>query len=144
MILSDAGGTFTYAFIVLLVIGVPAGAVVVNVASLQRRGLNIKCAVASLLFFVTLMIQGITGVLNHNDAVSAKLQLGIFAGTAAMNCLSAAIAVWGLWEVRRKHRWPRGKKRAIWTFWLNIFALAALGAFFFLRVNPKISERIFG
>jgi hypothetical protein len=142
MILADVREFVSHAFIVLLTIGLPAVGLVINIAGMQRRGLNRLCALASCIFFGNLIIQGITTTLAAQDGISEKVQLAIFAGTAVVNCLSALLAHWGLLQVRRRHKWPRGKKRAIATIWLNVCVLLILATYFFFRTNPAAYDRI--
>lgn len=144
MTLAGITDYFGYGFTMILLMGIPAAGFVVNLTGLKRQGLNRRAAYAAALFFFTLLIQGTTVTLSSKEAFSEETEYFLVAGTGILNILGAVLALWALWQVRRKHRWPRGRKRAIAVFWLNIFVLLAIGVTYFLRTRPDLEERLFG
>lgn len=135
---------FGYGFNMVVLIGLPAAGLVVNIASMQRQGLNRKAGLAACLFFLTLMVQGATVTLGAQNAFPLNVHFWLLAGSGLANIVSAILALWALWQIRRKHRWSRGRKRAITIFWLNIFILGFMGAAFFLWTRPDLEQKIFG
>ena len=133
-----------YGFTMVVFMGLPAAGLVVNVAGMQRRGLNRYAGLAACLFFLTLLVQGTTVTLSSRYAITDTAEFWLIAATAAANVVSSLLALFALWQIRRKHRWPRGRKRAVAVFFLNIASLIAIAGAFFLRVNPAIEKRIFG
>lgn len=128
----------------IVFMGIPAAGLMLNITGMQRHGLNRRAAIAASLFCLTLLIQGTTITLSSKGGISDTGEFWMIAGSGVLNVLSALLALWGLYQIRRKHRWPHGRKRAIATFWLNIFILGAIGAAYFLRTRPDLEERIFG
>ena len=144
MMLAGITDYFGYGFSMIILMGIPAAGLVVNITGLKRQGLNRRAAYAAALFFFTLLIQGTTVTLSSKGAFSVEAEFILISGTGVLNILGALLALFALYQVRRKHRWPRGRKRAITIFWLNILALLIIGAAYFLRTRPDIEERIFG
>jgi hypothetical protein len=144
MMLAGIIDYFGYGFTMIVLMGIPAAGLMLNVAGMQRQGLNRRAALAASLFFLTLLVQGTTVTLSSNAGISELAEFRLIAITGSFNVLSATLALWALWQIRRKHRWHRGRKRAIATFWLNILVLIAIAATYFLRTRPDIEERIFG
>jgi hypothetical protein len=135
---------FGWGFTLVVLIGVPAAGLVVNIAGLQRHGLNRRAGIAACLFFLTLLVQGITVTLSGQNAFSDEAEFWLLASTGMANILGAVLALWALWQIRRRHRWPRGRKRAIAVFWLNVMFLGVMAVSFYLRLNPALRERLFG
>jgi hypothetical protein len=135
---------FGYGFEMVVLMGIPAAGLVVNIAGMQRQGLNRNAGIAAGLFFLTLLIQGSVVTLSSSGSISEEWELRLMVSTGICNVLGALLALWALSQIRRKHRWPRGRKRAIAVFWLNVLAIAAMGATYYLRANPDKMERIFG
>ena len=144
MILAGIVDYFGYGITMIVFMGIPAAGLMLNVAGMQRHGLNRPAAIAASLFCLTLLVQGTTVTLSSKGGFSETVEFWLIAGSGVSNILSALLAIYGLWQIRRKHRWHRGRKRAIATFWLNIIVLVAIGAAYFLRTRPDIEERIFG
>ena len=144
MMLVAIGDYFGFGVTMVLLMGIPAAGLVINIAEMQRKGLNRKAGWAACLFFITLLIQGTTVTLSEREAFSDPIEFWLLAGTGVLNVIGAMIALWAIWQIRRKHRWPRGRKRAIAVFWLNVMILLAMGAAFFLRTHPNIEQWIFG
>ena len=135
---------FGYGVTMIVFMGIPAAGLMLNLTGMQRHGLNRRAALAACLFCLTLLVQGTTITLSSKGGITEDTEFWLIAGSGIFNVLSALLALWGLWQIRRKHRWAHGRKRAIATFWLNIIILAVIGAAYFLRTRPDIEERIFG
>jgi cytochrome bd-type quinol oxidase subunit 2 len=144
MILAGIVDYFGYGFTMIVFMGIPAAGLMMNVAGMQRHGLNRLAAIAASLFCLNLLVQGTTVTLSSKGGFSEDIEFWLIAGSGAANILGALLAIFALWQIRRRHRWPRGRKRAIATFWLNIIVLAAIGAAYFLRTRPDLEEKIFG
>jgi hypothetical protein len=144
MILAGIIDYFGYGFTMIVFMGIPAAGLMLNVAGMQRQGLNRRAAIAASLFCLTLLVQGTTVTLSSKGGFSETAEFWLMASTGVANVLSALLAITALFQIRRRHRWPRGRKRAIATFWLNIIILLAIGAAYFLRTHPELEERIFG
>jgi hypothetical protein len=144
MTLAEIGDYFGYGVSMVSMIAFPAAGLVINIAGMQRRGLNRWAGIAACLYFANLLIQGTTGNLAALGAFSPKVTFWLLAGTLILNFLGGLLALFALWQIRRKHRWPRGRKRAIAVFWLNVITLGVASVAFYLRINPKLTERIFG
>lgn len=136
---------FGFGFSIILLIGLPAIGFGVNFGGLKRHGLNRRAAYASAMFFLTLMVQGATITLSSAGSFNSETAFYIIAATGVMNIIGGLWAVAALWQIRRKpHRWPRGRKRAAFAFWLNVIALVLMGAVFYIRTRPDLEQRIFG
>ena len=135
---------FGYGVSMIIMIGAPAAGLVTCIAAMQRRGLNRWAGFASCLFFANLLIQGTVLNLAALRAFSLHVTFWMLAGTLILNFVGGLLSLYALWQVRRKHRWPRGRKRAIAIFWLNVLTLGAASVAFYLRINVKLMERIFG
>ena len=144
MMLAGIIDYFGYGFTMLVFMGIPAAGLMLNVAGMQRQGLNRRAAIAASLFCLTLLVQGTTVTLSSKGGFSETVEFWLIASTGVGNVLSAILALWALWQIRRKHRWHRGRKRAIATFWLNVIILMVIGAAYFLRTRPDLELRIFG
>ena len=144
MILAGIEDHFGYGVSMVTMIGIPAAGLVINIAGMQRRGLNRWAGFAACLYFGNLLIQGAAVNLGALGAFSQQVTFWLLAGTLVLNFLGGLLALYALWQIRRKHRWPRGRKRAIAVFWLNVFMLGVASVSFYLRINPKLMERIFG
>ena len=134
-----------YNFIIFLIVLLgPFTIVALNVNALTRngrRGLNTKCAVAALLYGLS-VVAGY-GLSSLFDRANDFVRFYILSGSAAMSFLSAVIALWGMYEMRRRPgRWSRGWKRAIWSFWLGNLNLCTVGFYFYLSTHPGLFERI--
>jgi len=126
---------------------VPAGlitvALIINVSSLQTKDTNRKSCHATTLFFIALIIGAGAWTVR---AFGGGTETGVFwvvVTATLLHIISALIALRAYWEHRTIGRWPHGRRRATWSFWLNVVALAALAAWFYLCANPKIYKRIF-
>ena len=135
---------FGYGVSMVIMIGVPAAGIIVSIAAMQRRGLNRWAGFASCLFFANLLLQGTVLNLAALEALSQRVTFWLLAGTLILNFVGGLLSLYALWLIRRKHRWPRGRRRAITMFWLNVFSLGVGSVAFYLRINLKLMERIFG
>ena len=144
MILASIIDYFGYGITMILFMGIPAAGLMLNLSGMQRRGLNRRAALAASLFCLTLLVQGTTVTLSSNSGISELAEFRLIAISGVCNIFSALLALMALWQVRRKHRWPHGRKRAIAVFWINIIVLTAIAASYFLRTRPDLEERIFG
>jgi hypothetical protein len=127
---------------VIFLMALPAVGLALNLVGWKRSGLNKLCALSASVFFFTLLLQGMVATLAIREAFSDGMEFWILASTGVLNGLSGLLALLGLWQVRRHHRWPRGRKRAVFTLWLNFLALATLGLAFFFKVHPEFYEKI--
>ena len=127
---------------VILLMGLPAIGLTLNLVGWRRSGLNRRCAAAAVLFFFTLLIQGMVATLSVRDAFSDAAEFWILASTAILNLVSGILALLGLWQCRRRHRWPRGRKRAVFSLWLNAAALVVVGLTFYFKVNTVLYEKL--
>jgi hypothetical protein len=138
------GEALFIAFKLLFGFGLPAAMVALNFASLSRsgrRGLNIRCAIAALLFAIALLLG--VGLFPMLTVANDYIKFFVMSAGAAMASLSAVTALWGMYEIRRRpSRWPRGWKRAIWVFWLNVIYLGAFAAFYFLATHPDTFDKV--
>jgi hypothetical protein len=126
---------------------VPMGALIiafiVNVASWHKKDMNRKSLVAASLLFIALFIASATWTVR---AFHGGSQIGAFwavVAAAGVHCVSAVIALLAIHEHRTIGRWPHGRRRASWGFWLNVLALFVITAWFWLGVNPIVYQRIF-
>ncbi len=126
---------------------VPAGAIVValiiNVASLRGKDMNQKSGLATNLLFVALLIEAATWTVRVFGGGNATGAFWTIVAAAFLHVLSGAVALRAFWEHATIGRWPHGRRRATWGFWLNIIALLAIAAWFYLGENPKLYKRIF-
>ena len=144
MMLAAIGDYIGYGFSMVIMIAIPAAGLVINVAGMQRRGLNRWAGISACLYFFTLLVQGTTVSLAEQGAFSDAVWYWLIAGTLALNVVGGFMALFALWQMRRKVRWPRGTKRATAVFWLNVITLLFASAAFYLRINPELTKKIFG
>ena len=138
------GEALFIAFKLLVGLGLPSAVVALNVASFSRtnrRGLNLRCAMSALLFAVALLLG--VGLFPMLTVANDYIKFGVLVGGAALASVSAVVALWGMYEIRnRHHRWSRGWKRAVWTFWLAVIYLSAFSAFYYVATHPDVMEKI--
>ena len=125
----------------------PAGAVlvalIINVASLRGKDMNRKSGIAMNLLFTALLIEAAAWTVR---AFGGGTLTGVFwtvAAAAVLHVFSGAVALRAFWEHATIGRWPHGRRRATWGFWLNVIALLAIAGWFYLGENPKLYKRIF-
>ena len=105
--------------------------------------MNRKAGIATNLFFIALLVEAAVWMVR---AFGGGTETGAFwtvVTSAFFHLLSAALALWSVAEHRAIGRWPHGRRRAIFGFWLNVIALLVISAWFYLGSNPKLYKRIF-
>ena len=142
-ILADAGDMASFGMTIIFAICVPSIGLIINIASMQKQGLNPKCALSTVLFFVGFLITGITASLSNSQAIIPYTRYYCLVAAASTHALSAGLAIWGLAEVRTRRKWPRGRQRGLWGFWANIGFLMVLATWFYLQVNRPAYHRFF-
>jgi hypothetical protein len=132
-----------YAWFGLVPVAVLTAAFIINVSSLQTKDMNRKSCLAVSLLFVALFIESAGWTVR---AFGGGTETGFFWALIAavlLHLVGGAIALRAFWEHRTIGKWPYGRRRAAWGFWLNVIALMALSAWFYLCANPKIYKRVF-
>ena len=124
-------------------VGLPAVGLLISIVSMQKQGINRKCGISTLFFFVALLIECFAWTLTSSGGMIEKVEIGIMFGTAGIHCLSAILAIMGLAEMRNRRKWSRGMKRGVWGFWLNIAMLFVLSLWFYAHVSIKFYNVIF-
>ncbi len=142
-ILADAGEMTSFGLTIIFAIALPTIGIIANAATIGRRGLNPRCAFSTTLFFVALLLSGITIAMMNKDAIHPAARFYCFSAAAAIHALSAFLAGWGLSELRTRRKWSHGRQRGQWGFWLNIGALILLSTWFYLQVNHAARHRFF-
>lgn len=127
---------------------VPAAAIVialiVNTASLGKRDTNYKCAFATNILCVALLVESAAWtVAIFGGGTSIGIYWALVTG-GALHVVAALVAAKGLWEFRSRTHWSHGRQRATWGIWLSIAMLCVLSAWFYLRSHDEVAERIFG
>ena len=133
----------SYAWLGLVPVAVLTVAIIVNVSSFQTKDLNRRSGHAANLLFIALIIETAAWTVR---AFGGGTETGAFWAVivaAFLHVASAVLALWAFWEHRKIGRWPYGRRRATWGFWLNVFALIVLSGWFYLFANPKLYQRIF-
>ena len=143
MILADTGDVVSFGGLLIFTVAVPGIGLLISAVSMQKQGLNKLCGYSTSVFFVALLIECVAWSLSNRAGITAKAELIIIAGTALLHCISAILAIVGIAEVRTRRKWPRGRKRGVWTFWLNIAMLLVLSLWFYAHVSQKFYDRIF-
>jgi hypothetical protein len=132
-----------YAWLGLVPAGAMVVALIINVASLRGKDMNPKSGLATNLLFVALLIEAATWTVRSFGGGHATGIFWTIATAAFLHFLSGAVALWAFWEHATIGRWPHGRRRATWGFWLNVIALLVIAAWFYLGENPKLYKRIF-
>jgi hypothetical protein len=144
MTLASAEFDPKYAWVGFAPVAVIVIALITNVASMRGRDTNFKCAMGANVLFFALLIE------------CAAWMLAVFGGgtdtgffwtavvCTALHVAAACIAMLGLREIRLVPKWAHGRQRAIMGFWLNVLMLLMLAAWFYLQVNERLWNRIFG
>ena len=131
-----------YALIGMVPAGVIVAGLIINVSSLHTRDMNRKSGLATNLFFIALLVEAAVWMVR---AFGGGNETGVFwtvVVCAFLHVLSAAVALWAVCEFRTIGKWPYGRRRATWGFWLNVIALTVIAAWFYLGTNPKLYKRI--
>jgi hypothetical protein len=132
-----------YAWLGLVPVGVIVVGLIINVASLGSKDMNRKSGIATNLFFIALLVEGAAWVVR---GFGGGTETGVFwtvATSAFLHLLSAVVALSAIAEHRTIGRWPHGRRRATFGFWLNVIALLLITAWFYLGTNAKLYKRIF-
>jgi hypothetical protein len=132
-----------YAWLGMVPMGVIAVALIFNVASLHTKDMNRKSGIATNLLFIALIIEAAAWTVR---AFGGGTETGVFwaiIASAFLHMLSGAIALLAFWEHRTIGKWPHGRRRATWGFWLNVIALLVIAGWFYLGTDPKLYKRIF-
>jgi hypothetical protein len=114
-----------YAWIGMVPVGIIVVGLIINVSSLHSKDMNRKSGLATNLFFIALLVEAAAWMVR---AFGGGTETGVF---------------WTVAEHRAIGRWPHGRRRAIFGFWLNVIALLVIAAWFYLGTNPKLYKRIF-
>ena len=127
----------------LIPMGLLVVAFIINVASSYTKDMNRKSSHATSLLFIALFIEAATWTVR---AFHGGSEIGAFwaiIAAAGVHFASAVIGLFAIREHREVGRWPHGRRRASWGFWLNVIALLVLAAWFWLGANPIVYKRIF-
>jgi fatty acid desaturase len=131
-----------YAWVGLVPVGMLVVGFIINVSSLHSKDMNRKSGIATNLFFIALLVEAAAWMVR---AFGGGTETGVFwtvVTSALLHLLSGVVALWAIVEHRVIGRWPHGRRRANWGFWLNLIALALIAAWFYLNTNPKLYKRI--
>ena len=132
-----------YPWLGIVPAGVITAALIMNVSSFQTKDMNRKSGHATNLLFIALILEAAAWTVR---ALGGGTETGVFwtiITSVVLHVVSAALALWAFWEHRTIGRWPHGRRRATWGFWLNVVALLVIAAWFYLAANPKLYKRIF-
>ena len=127
-----------YAWIGLVPAGMVVVGLIINVASLRGKDMNHKSGHATNLLFIALLIEAATWTVRAFGGGTPTGTFWTVVTSASVHVLSAAVALWAIWEHSTVGRWPHGRRRATWGFWLNVIALLVVAAWFYLGENPKL------
>lgn len=126
---------------------VPASVIVVmliiNVSTLHTKDMNRKAGHATNLLFAALLVEAAAWTVRVFGGGSVTGVFWAVIVCVLLHTVSAGIALWAIWEFRIIGRWPYGRRRATWGFWLNVIALFSIAAWFYLGLNPELYRRIF-
>ena len=131
------------AWVGLVPIGIVTAALIMNVSSLQTRDMNRKSCLAANLLFVALLIEAAGWTVRSFRGGSETGAFWAIMVAAVLHVASGVVALRAWWEHRTIGRWPYGRRRATAGFWLNVIALLAIAAWFYLCANPQVFKRIF-
>ncbi len=132
-----------FAFLGAVATGAFTIALIVNVSSLYSKDMNRKSGHAATLLFLALILESATWTVRTFGGGRETGAFWVIVAAAVLHVLSATIALRACWEHRTIGRWPHGRRRAAWGFWLNVIALLTLAAWFYLGENPVMYKRIF-
>ena len=132
-----------YAWLGMVAAGGIAVALIINVSSFQTKDMNRKSGHAANLLCIALILEAAAWTVRGFGGGTEAGVFWIIVTGALLHVISAALALWAFWEHRTIGRWPHGRRRATWGFWLNIIALIFIAAWFYLGENPKVYKRIF-
>jgi hypothetical protein len=133
----------SYAWLGLVPAAAIVAALIFNVATFSTRDMNRKAGVATNLLLIALLIEAASWTIR---SYGGGTPVGVFWAIVicvVLHTVSASIALGAIWEFRTIGKWPYGRRRATWGFWLNVVALLVLAAWFYLAMNEKLYNRIF-
>ncbi len=134
----------TYVEFGLLFMGLLTVAFIINVASSQTKDMNRKSSYATGVLFIALFIEVSTWTVRAFRGGSEAGAFWAIVSATAVHAVSAVSALLAIHEHREIGKWPHGRRRASWGFWLNVIALLVLAAWFWLGANPTVYKRFFG
>lgn len=140
MIIASASDYFQFGFGILIAFIGPLVGLVISIAALSRRGLNVKCGVSAVLLFLALFIAVGAMALQQSGGISTRPAYYAYVTAGVINVLSALLGIFGLREMRRRRKWQRGARRAISAVTTNIIMLGTIATYFYLRLNPWILD----
>jgi len=132
-----------YAWIGLVPAAAVVAALIFNVASSGTRDMNRKSAIATNLLLIALLIEAATLTVRSFDGGTPTGAFWAIVACVVLHVLSASIGLGAIFEFRTIGRWPYGRRRADWGFWLNVIMLLVLAAWFYLLTDEKLFNRIF-
>lgn len=132
-----------YAWLGMVPVGLISIALIINISTLQTKDMNRRSCHATTLLFIAFIIEAASWTVRGFGGGSETGVFWALIVAASLHVISAAVALGGIWEHRMIGKWPYGRRRATWGFWLNVFALIGISAWFYLCTNPKFYKRIF-
>jgi len=133
----------SYAWLGLVPAAAVVAALIFNVSSSGLRDMNRKSAVATNLLLIALLVEIASWTVRSFGGGTPIGLYWVLVSCAILHVISASIGLGAISEFRTIGRWPYGRRRATWGFWLNVIALLLLAAWFYLALNEKLFDRIF-
>ena len=133
-----------YAWLGMVPVLVISAGLIMNVASFQTKDLNRKSGHAANLLFLALIIEAATATVSAFGGASETGAFWAIIAAASFHWASGVVALLAIREHRLVGKWPHGRRRSAWGFWLNVAVLLILAAWFWLGANPAVYKRIFG
>ena len=140
--LADGSDVLAFGLLLVVSISIPAIGLIVSLATMGRHGLNPWCSAATIVCFVSLLAESISWTLGYVQGLGADSVLQMTLGGAGGHAVSAAMAIFGIVQVRRRRRWTHGRRRALWIFGLNILLILGIGFWCYMHVNQSLYERL--
>lgn len=133
----------SYAVLGMAAAGLITIALIINVSSLYTKDMNRKSGHAITLLFIALILEAAAWTVRTFGGGTETGVFWIIVTGALLHVISAALALGAYFEHRTIGRWPHGRRRATWGFWLNVIALLVIAAWFYLGHDPTLYKRIF-
>jgi hypothetical protein len=133
----------SYAWLGLVPAAAVVAALIFNVSTFGTRDMNRKAGVATNLLLIALLVEFAAWTVRSYGGGTRTGVFGAIVICAILHVISASIALGAIWEFRTIGKWPYGRRRATWGFWLNVIALLVLAAWFYLATDEKLFNRIF-
>lgn len=121
------GEVLGYAFAIVLFIAMPVVILAVNVLAFKRHSTSKCCALAIMLVAAAWLVAMAGGAAVQSLAPTSPLRLIPFVICLLMTVTSLVLAIVGIVECRRHHRYRRGKKRAVIALILDLLFFAGAG-----------------